>query len=554
MSFSITLNSRQICDYELLVNGAFDPLTHFMTKDDYESCVETMRLANNKLWSMPIVLHINEQQKKDCQNHNSITLKHPTGLTLATMDISNKEQSIFKPDFEKEYTNVYRTTDINHPYVSILENYRQDGFVYCIGGSLSNISLPLHYDFTNLRLTPAQTKQYFKDNNWTKIIGFQTRNPMHKSHYELTKYAQRQAGPDSKLLIHPVVGVTQECDINYHTRVKCYRALMNYYQDAKLSLLPLSMRMAGPREALWHAQIRKNYGCTHFVIGRDHAGPSFKDKNNNSFYGPYDAQDLLYQYADEIGISLITSKLIVYATPKDKQTLKPLYSPIDEIDNELYDVNNISGTQQRELLRSGKDIPEWFSFPEVINELRKDYLQKHKQGLCLYFVGLSGSGKTTIANFIINKLNELTNRKITYLDGDIVRTHISKGLGFSREDRSTNVRRIGYICSEVVKHQGIAIAANIAPYELDRSFNRKQISYHGNYIEIFINTSLEVCENRDVKGLYKLARKGVIKQFTGISDPFEEPTKPDILIDGSDNLDKSVNKIICFLQENSYLE
>ncbi len=551
----ITLNDRQVCDYELLANGGFSPLDGFMTKSDYESCVENMRLKNGELWTMPIVLHVSNTIVNNIKDSPYVVLKHKTGLPLAIVDIQDKKESVYQPNIQNECAKVYRTNDDNHPYVKILKTYEQEGLTWCIGGKLVWKVLPPQYDFSKYRLTPKQTKDMIAKNNWKKVIGFQTRNPMHRSHYELTKYALRKAGEDSHVLIQPVVGVTQECDVNYHTRVKCYlKLLQNYEPDtAQLCLLPLSMRMAGPREAVWHSQIRKNYGCTHFVVGRDHAGPSFKTKEGESFYGPYDAQDLLYKHANEIGIIPITSKMIVYATPKNNKG-DGVYMPIDEIDETKYQANHISGTQQRKLLTNGDEIPDWFSFPEVVGELRKEYLSKVQQGLCLYFVGLSGCGKTTIANFIISRLRELTHRKITYLDGDIVRTHISKGLGFTKEDRSTNVRRIGYICSEVTKHNGIAVAANIAPYDLDREVNRKMISAHGNYVEIFIDTPLEVCESRDVKGLYKLAREGKIKEFTGISDPFEKPKNPDILIDGTDNLDKSINKIICYLQEHSYLE
>ena len=329
--------------------------------------------------------------------------------------------------------------------------------------------MPLHYDFIEDRLTPYETKEFFKKNKWNKIIGFQTRNPMHRSHYELTQYAMKQAGDNARLLIHPVVGITQDCDINYHTRVRCYQKIIDKYETntAKLCLLPLSMRMAGPREAIWHAIIRKNYGCTHFVVGRDHAGPSYKTKDGNDFYGPYEAQDLLIKYADEIGIKVITSKMIVYAISKESGN--GIHVPIDQVDENKYDIMKISGTQQRDVLRAGGDLPEWFSFPSVVNELRADFKPLNQQGFCLYFIGLSGSGKSTLANAVNVKLKELIKGKnTTLLDGDIVRLNLSKGLGFSKEDRSINIRRIGYLCTEITKHYGIALAANIAPYEEDR--------------------------------------------------------------------------------------
>jgi sulfate adenylyltransferase len=311
------------------------------------------------------------------------------------------------------------------------------------------------------------------------------------------------------------------------------------------------MRMAGPREAVWHAQIRKNYGCTHFVVGRDHAGPSYKTKEGKDFYGPYDAQELLMKHADEIGIKVIISKLIVYALPK-KEGLSPMHSPIDMIDSDNYDVQNISGTKQREILKNGEELPEWFTFPEIAKELTTSY-QTNRPGICLYFVGLSGSGKTTLCNYIISKLKEISNTNITYLDGDVVRRELSKGLGFSKEDRSLNARRIGYVCSEVVKHGGIAIAANIAPYKSDRNHNRDMITQYGSYVEVYVNTDLDECEKRDVKGFYKMAREGKIKEFTGISDPFEEPENPELNLNGSDAVELNLEKIIHYLVDNKLL-
>jgi sulfate adenylyltransferase len=552
---SITLNKKQLCDFELLVNGGFAPLKGFMDESDYISVVNDMRLSDNSLWAMPITLCITESQKTQFQHSNYVVLKHETGLPLGIMDVKSSK-AIYEPDLENECIKVYGTNDTNHPHVKTVQQYIEDGFIYNMGGPIVAFKLPPHYDFTEERLTPAQTKAYFKKNGWTTIVGFQTRNPMHRSHYELTKYAMKMAGEDSKLLLHPVVGITQECDINYHTRVKCYKSLIQEYEkdSALLSLLPLSMRMAGPREAVWHAQIRKNYGCTHFVVGRDHAGPSYKKACGSNFYGPYDAQDLLEKHAEEIGIQVITSKLIVYALPKDeKDEMNGSYLPIDEVDEAKYKVMEISGTQQRQMLANGEKIPSWFTFPSVTKILQETFKGADQKGVCLYFVGLSGSGKSTIANFVMAKLQELSNKTITYLDGDIVRLHLSKGLGFTDEDRSTNIRRIGFVSSEVVKHGGIAVAANIAPFENDRHANRDMISAHGEYIEIFVDCSVENCEKRDVKGLYALARKGVIKEFTGISSPFEIPINCEITLDGSNPIEDSVKCVIDYLEEKKLI-
>jgi sulfate adenylyltransferase len=359
-----------------------------------------------------------------------------------------------------------------------------------------------------------------------------------KSYYELTKYALKQVGNNAHLLLHPVVGMTQECDVEYHTRVRCYKEMMKYYDDNQvlLSLLPLSMRMAGPREAVMHAIIRKNYGCTHFIVGRDHAGPSYKTKEGKDFYGPFDAQDLLNSVKKEIGIEVITSKMIVYVKELEN------YLPMNEVDKD-HTVMNISGTQQRELLRAGKIIPEWFTFKEVSEILRKEIVNK-KLGRCYYFIGLSGAGKSATANALKEKIHECEpDRTVTILDADIIRQNLSKGLGFSKEDRSINVKRIGYVASEIVKHGGICIVANIAPYEEERTCNRKLISQYGEYNEIYVKTNINICEERDCKGLYKLARLGKIKQFTGIDDPFEEPKTCEYILDGTLSIDDNIKLI-----------
>lgn len=548
---SIILNNRELCDFELIVNGGFSPLKGYMNKNDYLECVNNMRLKNGKLWSMPITLSINEKKMNELKHSDYVVLKHETGLPLGLMNISN-DDSIFEYDLKKECENVYGGYDLNHPYVKILDNNFQNGRVYYIGGEIELWKIPPHYDFIEERLTPKETIEYFRKNGWSKIVGFQTRNPMHRSHYELTKYALKVAGRHSRLFLNPVVGITQDCDINYHTRVKCYKKLLNYYNknDVLLGLLPLSMRMAGPREAVWHAQIRKNYGCTHFVVGRDHAGPSYKRQDGTDFYDPYDAQNLLLKHAEEIGIIPIISKMIVYALQKGQDdVMKGEYMPIDKVDEEKYLVMKISGTEQRRMLNNGDKIPDWFTFPLIEEELKKSYTGLSEQGFTLYFVGLSGSGKSTIANFVISKLRELTNRKISYYDGDIIRLNLSQGLGFNKRDRSINVRRIGFVCAETTKHGGIAVAANIAPFKEDREYNREKISKEGNYIEIFVDTDIDECEKRDVKGFYKLAKEGILKDFTGISSRFDRADNAEIVLKSDNSIEENVNKIIDYLKD-----
>jgi len=526
---NIVLDDKTICDLECLILGLFNPLKTFMNKKDWENVCKKLHLENGEFFPLPVCLAVDDSVNIG----DKITLVDTTNYPLCSLQVEEK----YKPDIDFECLNAYGSTDTNHPYVNYKQNHKDK---YYVSGPLEKINDIRHYDFMNLRLTPEETKQYFKDNNWKTIVGFQTRNPMHKAHYELTKYALGKTNDkDAKLFLNPVVGETQTVDIDYHTRVSIYKEIINEYpkNQVKLGLLPLAMRMAGPREACLHALIRKNYGCTHFVVGRDHAGPSFKTKQGEKFYGPYEAQDLLFKYADEIGITPIVSKMIVF------NTTKGIYQPMDEVE-EGNETAFLSGTEVRKRIRNNEEIPDWFSFPNIVRLLRRSNKQR---GTCYYLIGLSGSGKTTLGNILRTKLLEQEpSSEITMLDGDIVRQNLSKGLGFSKEERSINVRRIGYVASEIVKHGGTVICANIAPYQEDRVFNKKLIeSFGGKYVEIWVNTPLDVCERRDVKGLYKLARKGVIKQFTGISDPFEEPINCNIKTEG-----KEMNELLDLIINN----
>ena len=508
----VVLDEKTMCDLECILDGHFAPITTFMKEADWRSVCTNLRLSSGTFFPLPITLAVPEGVTLG----DTIRLTDPTHYLLATLQV----MEIFKPDIDWECEQAYGTSETAHPYVNYKQRHKSKVYV---SGPLVEENQVRHYDFIDNRLKPAETRAYFESRGWDTVVGFQTRNPMHRAHYELTQYALNKTGDsDAKLFLNPVVGETQSCDIDYHVRVHCYRKMLPKYKEntVLMGLLPLAMRMAGPREACLHALIRRNYGCTHFVVGRDHAGPSFKKANGESFYGPYDAQNLFFKHANEIGIKPIVSKMIVYNSSKD------LYQAIDTVpvgDNVL----KLSGTEVRKRLRSGDEIPVWFSYPEIVEILRKG---NKTRGTCYYFVGLSASGKTTFANMLKARLLEADiGREITVLDGDIVRTNLSRGLGFSKIDRSTNVRRIGFVASEIVKHGGTVICANIAPYDEDRLANRKLIeSTGGRYVEIWVNTPLEVCETRDVKGLYKLAREGKIKQFTGISDPFEEPSRCDV--------------------------
>ena len=536
---SLILTDRQLCDLELILNGSFNPIQGFMGQNDYNEVLENMRLENGSIWTIPINLDVSEEFAEKIKLHEDIILKDKEGFSLAHLKVSD----IWEPDFKKESEIVFRTTSHAHPGVNYLFSHTKR---FYIGGKLKLISDPRHYDYKEYRHTPRQLKKIFEKLNWDKIIAFQTRNPLHRAHVEMINRAIKHK--DANLLLHPVVGMTKPGDVNHYTRLRCYQSVLKHFDKGKalLSLLPLAMRMAGPREAVWHALIRKNYGCTDLIVGRDHAGPGV-DEKGKPFYAPYDAQDLLIKYQNEIGIEMIKFKFMIFL-PKEK-----IYKPIDEV-KDGQDYKTISGTELREMLDKGEEIPGWFTYPEVAKELKSSNPPLKKRGFTIFFTGLSGSGKSTLANGLMIKLLEDGNRPVTLLDGDIVRTHLSSELGFSKEHRSLNVQRIGYVASEVTKNNGIAICAPIAPYEKDRLINRNLISTYGGYIEIFVNTSLKKCEERDSKGLYKLARKGIIKEFTGISDPYEIPKNAEIVIDSGEKTPEDlVEELYVRIQELGYI-
>ncbi|OGT62156.1 MAG: adenylyltransferase [Gammaproteobacteria bacterium RIFCSPLOWO2_02_FULL_42_14] len=535
------LSPKQICDLELLQNGGFFPLTGFLSQPDYDSVLDKMRLVNGSLWPIPVVLDVSESFADSIALHDIILLQDEEGNALAHMRI----HSAWKPDKTREAQFIFGTTDTIHPGVYTL--FHKTNSIY-LGGEIEKIQTPKHYDFKNLRHSPKEIKKIFHEKKWDRVIAFQTRNPMHRAHQTLTLIAAKEH--QAKLLIHPVSGITKPGDIDYFIRIRCYLKILETYPEnhALLSLLPLAMRMAGPREALWHALIRKNYGCTHFIVGRDHAGPG-NDKNNQPFYHPYAAQELVKTHEEEIKIKMVPFQEMVF----DK--IKRRYIPADQIQSES-DIARISGTQLRELLQTGAEIPGWFSFPSVIQELRKVYPPKHKQGFTLFFTGLSGSGKSTIANALIQKLHEYCiDRSISLLDGDVVRRMLSSGLGFSKEDRALNIRRIAYVASEITKHNGIAICAQIAPHANTREEARSLIIPYGGFFEIYISTPLLLCEKRDPKGLYQKAHAGLIKNFTGVDDTYEAPKNPDVMIDTSNSsVEDSVNKITDVLFKSGYLQ
>jgi sulfate adenylyltransferase len=531
----VNLSDRSICDLELLAVGGFSPLRGFMNQADYQSVLDTMRLADGTLFPMPITLPVGNDTRLTL--HSDVALADQRNNLLAIMTV----EDIYQWDLAELATKAFGTTDTRHPIVAEMHRWPSR----FIAGKLRVLQLPVHYDFADLRRTPLETRARLQEVGAKNVIAFQTRNPMHRAHEEITKRAARAI--DGTLMIHPVVGMTKPGDVDHYTRVRTYRALVeNHYQENEvvLSLLPLAMRMGGPREALWHMIIRRNYGANHFIVGRDHAGPG-NDSQGNPIYGPYDAQELAEKHQDEIGVTVVPFRMVVYLADEDR------YEEISKVPEGAKTLQ-ISGTQVREdYLAKGTPLPAWFTHQEVAEILRESYPARTRQGLCLWFTGLSGSGKSTTAEVLASLLLE-HGRQATVLDGDIVRKHLSKGLGFSKEDRDTNVRRIGFVAAEIARHGGTVVCAAISPYKATRDDVRRMVGE--NFIEIFVDTPLEICEDRDTKGMYAKARAGEIKNFTGIDDPYEKPEHAEIRLKTTDiTPEENAHKIIDYLYENGYI-
>lgn len=536
---SWNLSGRQLCDLELLASGGFSPLAGFMGRQDYESVCARMRLADGCLWPIPITLDVSEELARRIGPGSGIALRDPEGVMLAALTV----EEMWKPDRTAEALSVYGTASLHHPGVAhILERTQP----WIIAGTLEGTRLPAHSDFRHLRLTPSELRTEFGRRGWRRVVGFNTRNPMHRAHYELTRRAAEQVS--ANVLLHPVVGTTKPGDVDHYTRVRCYRAILNRYPQGgvALALLPLSMRMAGPREALWHAIIRKNYGCSHFIVGRDQVSPG-EDSDGTPFYGRYEAQDLVRAHEEELGVGMVPFKTMVYARELDA------FMPEDRVPDDLA-TESVSGTQLRRLLAQGRPIPEWFTFPEVAAELRRRHPPRHDQGLTIFFTGLSGSGKSTIAKVLQAKFLERGDRPVTLLDGDLVRKHLSSELGFSKEHRDLNIRRIGYVASEITRNGGVAICSAIAPYDAVRKEVRTMIEPEGGFVLVHVGTCLEECERRDAKGLYARARAGLIPEFTGISDPYEVPEDASLTIQTTEaSPEDAAELIIAYLEKEGYL-
>ncbi len=510
------LTERQLCDLELLLGGAFSPLEGFLTRQEYDKVIEKMRLPSGLLWPIPITLDVDQKFAEGISEGEVIALRDREGVVISTLEVTD----IWTPDRAREAASVFGTEDESHPGVDYLLNI---AFPVYVGGKLRGIEPPAHYDFQLLRDSPSELRGRFRKLGWRKVVAFQTHNPMHRAHQELTFRAAREQ--EANLLIHPVVGMSRPGDVDHYTRVRCYEHILQKYpeQTTTLSIINLAMRMAGPKEALWHGIVRKNFGCTHLIVGRDHAGPG-KAPDGKSFYPPHEAQELFAKHQAELDITMVPFQQLVYVEDRAQ------YMTVDETTPDMK-IRTLTDTEFRRRMQEGLDIPEWYSYPEILDELSKIYPPRHMQGFTVFFTGLSGAGKSTIANALLVKLLETGKRSVTLLDGDVVRKNLSSELGFSREHRDLNVLRIGFVAAEITKNRGVAICAPIAPYRATRRRIRESIEAAGGFIEVYVSTPLEVCESRDRKGHYAKARAGTIKGFTGIDDPYETPERAELVID-----------------------
>jgi sulfate adenylyltransferase len=533
---SIQLTERSICDLEMLAVGALSPLQKFIGRADYESVLGEMRLQNGLVFPIPVTLPVApfDALKLDAD----IALRDSRNDLLAILTVEEIYQWS-RPEFAEK---LLGTRDLRHPLVAEIEHWGE----FNISGKLQVLNLPKHYDFHDLRLPPAQTRRKLAELGNHDVVAFQTRNPIHRAHEEMTKCAARITG--ATLLIHPVVGMTKPGDIDYLTRVRTYRELVKNHYEAKktvLALLPLAMRMAGAREALWHAIIRRNYGANFFIVGRDHASPGV-DSTGKSFYPSGAACELVERFSKEIGVGVVSFDEMIYLPDENRYEEKSKTTANAK-------TFALSGTQIREdYLYQGKALPEWFTRPETARILAENFPPRPRQGVCLWFTGLSGAGKSTTAEILTNLLMEY-GRRVTVLDGDVVRTHLSKGLGFSKEDRDTNILRIGFVASEIVRHGGTVICAAVSPYRATRSEVRNLVG-NDNFVEIFVDTPLDVCEERDTKGMYAKARRGEILGFTGIDDVYEIPDAPEITIDTVNfNVEENAKIIINYLISEGFV-
>lgn len=535
----VILNDRQICDFEMLSTGIFSPLKGFMKQIDYESVLDRMRLESGELWPIPICLDIPENLAVTLETGQSVTLRDTEGFLLGIMTV----EDIWPLDIEKEALSVYETTDKSHPGVDYL--YNKSGKYY-IGGEIQALNLPIHSDFKQIRNTPSEVRKTFSKLGWKRIVGFQTRQPIHRPQFEMTIQAMQKA--HANLLLLPIAGVTKPGDFDHYTRMRCYQKVATHYPPDSyvLNLLPMAMRMAGPKEAILHMIIGKNFGCTHFVIGHNHASPG-KDSKKQPFYKYDKATELAKEAVEELGVDTITFEEMVYLPFEDE------YKIASQVPNN-FDTISFTGSDIQKRVRTGKKVPDWATFPEVLHELQKSYPPPLKQGFTIFCTGLSGAGKSTIAKILYSRFLEIGTRPVSLLDGDIVRRNLSSELNFSKEHRDINVKRIGFVAAEITKNRGIAICAPIAPYENTRAQIRESIEAHGGFFEVHVSTPIQECEKRDRKGMYAKARAGLLKGFTGVDDPYEDPSNPELKIDTTSlTPDEAAQEVLLFISQKGFI-
>jgi sulfate adenylyltransferase len=529
------LNLRQLCDVEMLLNGGFSPLAGYMNRGDYEHVLAEMRLTDGTVWPLPVVLDVSDAFAANIESGQSVALRDAEGVLLAVLDVTEKWQ----PDPVAEARALLGTADERHPGTHDLLRNRHP---VCLGGRVRGAALPTHYDFPVLRQTPAEVRASFARRGWRRVAAFLTRNPLHRLQYETTTRGARLA--DANLLVLPIVGPTQPDDVDLYTRLRCWEEGLRHFPEdhAEMAALPLAMRLAGPREALMQAIVARNYGCSHVIVG-PHQGGAVRDETGKPFYAPQAATMLLEKFASEIGIKVAAVPSLVYSEDRAQ-----FIEQAEARDGER--VATLNGPEARLRMRAGIALPEWYSFPEVIAQVMRNYPPRSRQGFTVFFTGLSGSGKSTLANALIARLREIGGRAITLLDGDIVRKYLSSELGFSREHRDVNIRRIGFVAAEITKHGGVAVCAPIAPYAVTRRQVRAMVEAQGGFFEVHVATPINECERRDRKELYAKARAGIIKEFTGVSDPYEMPERAEIVIDTRDYSPLEAAQLIITRVEN----
>jgi sulfate adenylyltransferase len=536
---SLDLSWKQICELELLLNGALSPLTGYMNQAERHSVLSGMKLPDGLFWPRPVMLVVSEKAAQNLAAGQTVALRDSEGVMPAILHISE----VWPADPEAEMALAEASG------VPLARTQAEAGQFY-VGGRLEGVTLPPRHDFLNLRLTPAEMREQFARLGWRKVMAYQPSQALHRPQYEfLLRTAMQQ---EANLLIHAVAGSDPVLESGHFALVRACQALMPRLpaSTSMLALNPMTPWAAGPRKTLLKAIMARNYGCSQLVTGGETVLESLH-KESSQRRGqdtPNLSSDTVYAVAKEsLGVTLLPFPRMVYVEDRDE------WLPEETVPADTRS-ESMSGAELTRRLMQNIKVPEWFSFPEVLDEMRKAYPPRKQQGFTVFFTGLSGSGKSTIARALTVRLMEMGGRRVSLLDGDIVRTHLSSELGFSKAHRDINIRRIGFVASEITKHGGTAICAPIAPYQATRRAVRSMIEEWGGFLEIHVSTSVEVCEGRDRKGLYAKARAGLIPEFTGVSDPYEIPENAELTIDTTRySVEEAVQMIVLKLEHEGYL-